>query len=283
MEIIMKKVFYTLLVLFLVVTNVCATVYATTVYAPEKMLPGTIIEFDNELNMTIVEGGPVTTCTSIYSPKKSDNNHHNITLSDDLSSYSPTELIILQNLSNDTLPVISVETEPIVVSPNSTIVYDGMGSIYKITSSTKINQRLTTWTYPANGTYYYGDFTPQSWIRLTDDYVMGQGYVTYFYGTTGYHGDNLDQMEANDPYINICATKMAYDRPNRGQEIKLRVLNSNWADTNDVYYVYKYDVGGLPEAILDLRERLFSQITNLSNGIFNGRYYYEKVPLTDPY
>lgn len=274
-----RKIFIFLLIAIMATVNVGAS----DVYVPEKMSPGTVITYDDNLNMTIIEGGFDRIRTSSEMRSTDINSHRNIIMSDDLSSYSTIELNILQDLKNDTLPVNTVESEPVVATPNSTVVYDGMGSIYKITTTTFDSPRLTSWTYPANGTYYYGEFDPQSWIRLTSDYVMGQGYVTYFYGEMGYHGDNLDKMEEDDPDLHICATKMAYDRPNRGQEIKLRVLDSSWADTDDVYYVYKYDIGGLPEAILDLRERLFSEITDLDNGIFHGRYFYEKVPLTDPY
>jgi len=276
----MKKKLFTCLFVAIIAT---VNVSASDVYVPEKMSPGTVITYDNDLNMTIVEGGFNRIRTSSDMRSAAINSHRNIIMSDDLSSYSTTEMSILQDIINDTLPLYTVESEPVVATPNSTVVYDGMGSIYKIKTTTFESPRLTSWTYPPNGTYYYGEFNPQSWIRLTSDYVMGQGYVTYFYDEIGYHGDNLDEMEEDDPDLHICATKMAYDRPNRGQEIKLRVLDSNWTDTDDVYYVYKYDIGGLPEAILDLRERLFSEITDLDNGIFHGRYFYEKVPLTDPY
>lgn len=256
---------------------------ATNVLVPSQMNPGTIIQYDSDLRMTIVDNG-VSGFNNNILRSAARNLPNTIHMLDDLSSYTATELEILQGLQNDNLPIYSIENENIIAAPNTTVVYDGTGSIFKVYDSIQHNTRLTSWTYPANGTYYYGDnFDVQNWLRFTDDHVMGQGYVTYYYGEIGYHGDNLDQMEEDDPDLNICATKMKYDRPNRGQEIRLRVLDSEWADTDEVYYVNKYDVGCLPDAVLDIRERLFSEITDINNGIFHGRYYYEKVPLTDPY
>lgn len=126
------------------------------------MSPGTVITYDDNLNMTIVEGGFNRIRTSSEMRSAAINSHRNIIMSDDLSSYSTIELNILQDLENDTLPVYTVESEPVVAAPNSTVVYDGAGSIYKIKTTTSDNSRLTDWTYPPNGTYYYGKLNPQS-------------------------------------------------------------------------------------------------------------------------
>jgi hypothetical protein len=270
---------------FAILLSVVAYATDTTVtYIPDNMLPCAQIHYDENLNMTITNAGmPVH--SGIHLAITINNDCDNtIKLLDDKSSYSRRELEVIYDALQNTYPVfIEDNANKIPAMPNSTVIYDGTGSIYKIVNDNNPNPRLTDWTYPSNGTYYYGTWNPQNWIQITDSYIMGQGYVTYFNDTWGYHGDNLDQMELNDLTLNICATKMAYDRPNRAQSIRLRVLDDYWYDTTSVYYVNKYDIGGLPEAVLDIRERLFSQITNLNNGIFHGRYYYDRVPLTDPY
>ena len=134
-------------------------------------------------------------------------------------------------------------------------------------------------SYPeGEGEWTYGTTTPMvNTIKVTSSNVTGVGYITFFTDTLGCHGDNLNTLEENDPDLHICATKMAYDRPNKAQEIGLRVLNSSWDDTTDKYYTRKYDIGSLPNAVLDVRERLMSIVTSGNNyGRFNGRYYYER-------
>ncbi|KAF5065618.1 hypothetical protein DSECCO2_272080 [anaerobic digester metagenome] len=68
---------------------------------------------------------------------------------------------------------------------------------------------------------------------------------------------------------------MDYDRPPSDTAIYVRNLTTDSAD-----YVYKNDVGGLPNAILDIMpdkmQDTFGAKVNKSKGTgrFDGRYYY---------
>ena len=105
--------------------------------------------------------------------------------------------------------------------------YEGANAAVKATNATQ-------WTWGAhNNTLTY---------QPTSDSFLGTGRATYYVGSMGNRNNTLQ------PYD--CATKMSYDYSKVGDEdVRIRNL-----DTNQVFTYYQADVGGLPDAIIDIWE-----------------------------
>lgn len=249
---------------------------------PATMAPETEIEYDSNNNMVITKKG--IDSSGSYSVESSSTAENKINISSRIN-YSKEELKMMKEvikLQKNNLKRVTEKNKLPESTPGLKVIYDGMGQPNKFylngmpylpSEDGTTLKASATWTPPVNGTYNYGN----CWIQIATTFNMGQGYLTYFTGTPGCHGDDLNKL---DKTVDLCATKMQYDRPPRAKEIRVRKLDSNWNDTNTVVYVKKYDIGSLPNAVIDVRKPLMIRLTgpegSSSFGRFNGRYHYSK-------
>lgn len=154
--------------------------------------------------------------------------------------------------------------------PGMTVFYDGMGlpTIIIDAQGKTVGDIQPMWDKGV-GTYVYGN---NNKITISSDSVLGEGTVTWFdgVGKTGSDGTKLTEED--------CATKQSIDIPPKGTEISVRNLEKNIVGT-----VYKYTVGTLPDAIVDImpNKMSFYYKTPIGTypypyGSFNGRYYHTR-------
>ncbi|MED1725072.1 hypothetical protein [Brevibacillus parabrevis] len=248
---------------------------------PETMEPGTIITFD-ENNKMIVH--PYEYKEEAERPRAKA-----------VQKQKPDkeEKAVLAHIEQErvSLPVY-YDTEPELPAPHPgmTVYYDGMGYPTKIVAAdgklvdydsasigTSNAKALSTshaaaagWTPPKNGEYVYGK-NNENKITITDNYVMGEGWVTWYDGE-GKTGSDNKKLKNNN-----CATKMKYDRPPYNTEIRVRNV-----ENDIVKETYKGDIGGLPHAVLDIMPDFMEQEFETKvdkkkgTGRFKGRTYHEK-------
>ena len=168
------------------------------------------------------------------------------------------------------------------IEPGMIASYDGMGNLNKIidrngnivpmtnTCIDVICPQNYTSRSVARATYYsqLGTFVwgaDNNTLTRTEDNVLANGWVTWFDDKIGNHNNILT--------VDDCATAMSYDRPPSNTAIHVRNLENN-IDA----YVYKNDVGSLPNAVLDIRPEKMQNTFNVSvgtnSGRFKGRYFY---------
>ncbi|GIM45737.1 hypothetical protein DNHGIG_12860 [Collibacillus ludicampi] len=92
------------------------------------------------------------------------------------------------------------------------------------------------------------------------------GNITYYNGE-GKIGADGKVLSSYD-----CATKIGFDEPPAGTRIAVRNL-----DNNRLAFVYKWDRGSLPNAVLDVMPYVFSNILGQDTyyGIIHGRYFHD--------
>lgn len=243
---------------------------ATTI--PEKMPPGTRITYDQnnqmiiekpDYNILLKEKQPRITRPTITEEEKNKLDDEEKKLLDEIEKIRPS------------LPVYHLpEPELPKPQPGMKVYYDGMGLPTKITvNGIPFNNETLTYTplppwFASNGVYNYGDCT----LTITDTYVLGEGWVSWYWGVGETGADS--KVLTNDD----CATKMAYDIPSPGTDVRVRNLY------NDIVgYVDKWDIGGLPNAVVDIMpdkmEYDFDQPIDrdLGTGRFDGRMFHYKV------
>ena len=169
------------------------------------------------------------------------------------------------------------------IEPGMVASYDGMGYLNKIidvngdivpmtsTCTNVVHSENYTTNSAARASYYnqLGTFvwgpTDDNTLTRTEENVLATGWVTWFDDEIGNHDNILTEDD--------CATAMNYDRPPSNTAIHVRNLTNN-IDA----YVYKNDVGSLPNAVLDIRpekmKNTFKVSVGTNSGRFNGRYFY---------
>ncbi|OBY12505.1 hypothetical protein CP373A1_00085 [Clostridium paraputrificum] len=104
------------------------------------------------------------------------------------------------------------------------------------------------------------DFPEQRFAQGTTVWKYS-GWITWFTDRIGQEDHVLQDWD--------CATKMTLDNPKCGTPIRLRD-ESNY---NNEALLSKWDVGALPNAVLDIRPNKFKQMGYvLDLGHFKGRY-----------
>ncbi|QDX90951.1 hypothetical protein EEL30_00265 (plasmid) [Brevibacillus laterosporus] len=236
---------------------------------PETMEPGTIVTYDknNEMIVHKYQFNDSVKRTSLVKENKQNQNQKLL----------EEETAIFEKVKKDaeSLPVFYLD-EPVLPKPEPgmTIYYDGMGLPTKIIDAKgnlvdTESKAAASWTPPKNGVYIYGK--DDNKLTITDKYVQGEGWVSWYDGM-GEKGSDGKKLKKDN-----CATKMKYDRPTFNKEIKVRNLKNDIVD-----YVYKADVGGLPNAVLDImpekmEDDFDSPVDRKKNtGRFEGRTFYEK-------
>lgn len=171
-----------------------------------------------------------------------------------------------------------------IITPNTKVEYDLHGfiqNIYYLTPGTTdqyqlsnpIRSRVNTAILSAGQFISYGVYrNPYTQsdqkcnLRCVAgspyNKIIGTGRITFFTGATGEGGTHT--LVSGD-----CATKMNYADVRAGT----RVLATN-EDTGDYRYFYKYDVGSLPAAILDVwSDSSSNPITDITtNGLVDNVY-----------
>nr|WP_239549284.1 RlpA-like double-psi beta-barrel domain-containing protein [Scopulibacillus daqui] len=90
-----------------------------------------------------------------------------------------------------------------------------------------------------------------------------KGNITYYYGEgkIGAHGKKLASHD--------CALKIGFDNPPAGTKIKVV------SDKGKQATVYKWDMGRLPNAVIDVMPGVFKTLAgSLSYGVIHGKYTY---------
>ncbi|PPA85107.1 hypothetical protein C4A75_10110 [Brevibacillus laterosporus] len=235
---------------------------------PETMEPGTIVTYDENSEM-IVHKYQFNNTNAKRSALIKENKQNQELLEE--------ETAIFEKVKKDaeSLPVFYLD-EPVLPKPEPgmTIYYDGMGLPTKIVDAKgnlvdTESKAAASWTPPKNGVYIYGK--DDNKLTITGSYVQGEGWVSWYDGMGEKGADGKVLKEKH------CATKMKYDRPAYNTKIKVRNLKNDIVD-----YVYKADVGGLPNAVLDImpdkmEDDFDSPVDRKKKtGRFQGRTYYEK-------
>lgn len=169
--------------------------------------------------------------------------------------------------------------ETVEAEPGMRAYYDGSGFLMKVIDAdgktVEMNNPLLREEnngenspkasyYNQIGTFHWGTNNYNTLTR-TSTTVLAEGWVTWFDDAIGDHGNTLTSTD--------CATNMNYDRPASNTQIHVRDTSTN-IDT----YLYKNDIGSLPNAILDIRpevmRNVFHVATGANSGRFSGRYFY---------
>lgn len=273
--------------LILAICIVTGSLASTSVYAqtqinpgtiPAHMSPGTEITYDQNDQPVIVKlasnAGEVTPGVQPTSTESS------INLAKQLQS-----TIRMEINTNTTDPRYKLGS-PVLPAPQPgmQVFYDGLGDVFKIvlhgrditpvspvisaqqpmaqmssTNSANSIQPMETFL-ERPGQYWYGSYSGGPggqnylWIDSQDKTVYGDGQVTWYSDT---YGDSGQVLQNND-----CATKMNYDQPMDGTPINVVDNDNNAIQIT----LYKEDVGGLPNAVLDIRQYEMSHVFGVPTG-----------------
>lgn len=216
-------------------------------YIPLWMEPYSVVVYDENGLPTVIEGGEL----------------------------SEEEIVSREDIAS----VGFIDPSPdMVVTPNTKVEYDLHGfiqNIYYLTPGTTdqyqlsnpMRSRIGTAIMDAGDHISYGTYrNPYTQSNQTctlrcvsgsPNKIIGTGRITFFTGANGEGGTHT--LVSGD-----CATKMNYADVRAGTE----VLATN-EDTGDYRYFYKYDVGSLPAAILDVWSN--SSVNPITDITTNGR------------
>lgn len=210
---------------------------------PGQMLAGTIIQYDENNNMVVLEKG-----TPVPEQQKSKAAIAPLTAEQQVELEKEKQQDKEIEEATKSLPVYHIgNPDP---QPGLKVIYDGEGFIKDIilpgqkenaiTTNNVSLQALPRGTRKPPGTYTYGDHDNEIKIRGTSDgYVRGTGRGTNF---TDKYGENSNRLGKGD-----CATKGAIDNPAFGTKIRVRNYD------NDTVHVFtKTDNGSLPDAVIDI-------------------------------
>jgi hypothetical protein len=231
---------------------------------PQKMMPGSVIIYDDQLQAKVVRGGYVK---------------------DDFTPIADTRTTILRGLEAATITAdmgpgerAIAEWENRLVNdfkaqilrngiqatqPSSPTIYPGMKVVYNENDgdidniyypdpkepsgysihNVPVNSSDSTATMLAATPVLgqpYGAHSNVINFQYSDDSFLGLGRATYFTGTYGNRGNILKNYD--------CATQIDLDYSKVGdKDVDIRNLN-----TNQVFIFHQADVGGLPDAVIDI-------------------------------
>lgn len=233
----------------LMVCSLCVVSFAdvttqSTAYIPMWMQPNTIIIYDRALNYTIVRGGEL-------SPE-------------DMIGRADIAAIGATSTTWEMIASANIKVEYDLHGYIQNIYYPVLGNPGEYQLSNPVRSRTgsgviaagTTYTYPTS--YYNYDTQSNQYCTLTRSSngrtMTGRGRITFYTGSSGEAGTH--PLVAYD-----CATKMYKDDVSAGTAIYAKNTYANKAA-----YYYKYDVGGMPGAILDVwSSSSVNPITDITN------------------
>lgn len=261
---------------------------------PAKMDSNTILIYDNELNMHVINNKENRN-TFGYSENVLSN------IKEDTSGLDEEEQMIKKIREEaKNLPHFDV-SEDYIPTANTMVIYGSDGLINRIVeiteetiqayipeekissirdiisldtnnvslySITPYYSSLPRGTRKPAGVYTWGG---GSKLTITNSYVLGEGRLSTF---GELESDSIGENGRNDPNRQgDCATKGDYDNAPYHQSIRVRNL-----DNNIVHNLRKNDNGSLPYAVLDIYKwsgKFLGETWYNGFTFENGRYYYE--------
>ncbi|CAM4494726.1 MULTISPECIES: hypothetical protein [Paenibacillus] len=228
---------------------------------PDRMNAGTVIEYDANNQMVIVEEGtPVTESNSSVKPLKS-----NLTPDEQKALDEENQLVNEIKAEAANYPVYKIENP--APQPGLRVEYDGEGYIKQFLIQDDgvfvpfKYKALPEGTRKPVGTYTYGKH--DNTIIISKSKVQGEGRITNF---TDKKGEKERKLQHGD-----AATRGDIDNPEHGTKLNVRNLDNDKSGT-----VEKRDNGSLPDAVLDLWKKTVEDFgVDWSEYVsFSGRYYY---------
>lgn len=226
---------------------------------PERMAPNTIIEFTNDSTYVIIKGGEYDTDVEFTEVPVIDNRTQEeieaTNAFDEWSKWADSQII-----EEDIINI-----EPVKPVAGMVVTYADDGYILNIqdNSQSVLSQDSNTtraYEIASNGTYRWG--AHNNTLQITNTYVRGTGRFTNFTDTIGQANHRLVKGDV--------ATKMEYDNCILGQPL---ICKANGYTRT----MYKWDVGGMPDAILDIWKtgvECFGYTWSSNLSINNGEYCY---------
>ncbi len=210
-----NKVLKAMLVLGLAALSINVNAFAKVDSIPKTMKPGTVIKYDEEKNMNIIDSG-----------------------------IDSNKVVFNDNIEMN-LPEIEA---------GMTVSYDGTGVPTKITDKDNNIVEFDVIDNKKGSFRGYDPDEPGTNWRHT-------GYITWYTDRVGQRDHVLGNYD--------CATRIGHEEPACGTTITVR---KNGARSN--VYLYKWDIGTLPNAVLDIRPYAFTNLfhCNLDDGHFYGKY-----------
>ncbi|WP_047153671.1 hypothetical protein [Aneurinibacillus tyrosinisolvens] len=238
---------------------------------PKTMPPGTTLTYDKNGKMVVQSPKLEGVKSGAKKNKVPDISQ------DKILQLEAKEKEILKEMeqARASLPVYHLD-DPVLPKPQPgmTVLYDGMGYPTKVVDangnpiSEKSATGINIMSDAGVGTYTYG--ASNNKITISSTNVLGEGTVTWYDGVGGKGYDQTILTEED------CATKQSIDNPPKATEINVRNLENNIAGI-----VYKYDVGSLPNAIIDIMPNKMSFYFETTIGTyptpygsFTGRYFH---------
>lgn len=285
-----------LLVCMFLISATCSFASAASVQptgqatVPEKMQPGSIIIYDDELQPEVVQGGYLkssehaATVTDFFQLRLAS---IPVTAAAEQAAQIRLENEIATEQYRAVMSGEVIQAEPIRIYAGMKVVYDAVTgdinniyypdpnepsgySIHNIPVESGTASKASVNQANGNVTWTWGSHNNTLTYRPSSDSFLGTGRATYFIGTYGNRNNRLQ------PYD--CATKMAYDYSKVGDKnVQIRNL-----DTDEVFTYYQADVGSLPDAIIDIwgedniRELAGTPDGAPTDNANNVRYYHER-------
>lgn len=258
---------------------------------PQRMMPGSVIIYDGQLQAEVIQGGytkddfaPISdTRTTIMRGLEA------VTITADMSADEKTTAEWENRLVTDFKAQI-LKNGMQATQPYSPTIYPGMKVVYDENDGDINNIYYPDPTEPSGYSIHnvpvnnndstvtalrttpvlgqpYGAHSNVINFQYSDDSFLGLGRATYFTDTTGNRGNTLKNYD--------CATQIDLDYSRVGdKDVNIRNLN-----TNQVFTFHQADVGGLPDAAIDIwglsnLETLAGQ-TGVTS-VYQVRYYHKR-------
>ncbi len=271
--------------------NAADDIVLSNLSVPQKMMPGSVIVYDDQLQAKVIRGGYVKDDWTPISDTRTTimRGLEAVTITADMSADERATAEWENRLVNDFKAQILKNgmqaTQPYspTIYPGMKVVYDendgDINNIYYPDSkepsgysihNVPVNNNDSTVTAlrttPVLG-QPYGAHSNVINFQYSDDSFLGLGRATYFTDTTGNRGNTLRNYD--------CATQINLDYSKVGdKDVNIRNLN-----TNRVFTFHQADVGGLPDAAIDIwglsnLETLAGQ-TGVTT-VYQVRYYHKR-------
>ncbi len=258
---------------------------------PQKMMPGSVIIYDDQLQAKVIQGGYVKGDFTPISDTRTTilRGLEAVTITADMSPDERAtvewENRLVNGFKAEILKNGIQATQPYspTIYPGMKVVYDENSgdinniyyldpkepsgySIHNVPVNSNDSTATTLTTTPVLG-QPYGAHGNVINFQYSDDSFLGLGRATYFTGTTGNRSNILKNYD--------CATQINLDYSKVGDKnVTIRNLN-----TNQVFTFHQADVGGLPDAAIDIWG--LSNLHTLAGrtdvtSVYQVRYYHKR-------
>ncbi|MGZ0052024.1 hypothetical protein [Brevibacillus gelatini] len=257
---------------------------------PLNMLPGTVLKYDDNLQMVIEKGGHAKFAVSQDSRRL--DRPYIVNVPEDATEEEARQIELENKLAIKAFEMSKegnyIQAPPPKIYPGMKVVYDEvtgeLNNIYYVdendpsgyslhnepVTERELNEQSRQVIQAATGDVQWKWGTNNRNVltyQASDDSFLGTGRATYYTGTTGNRDNKLKNYD--------CATQKKYDYSKKGdKDITLRNL-----DTNKTFTFYQADVGTLPDAIIDIwgKSNLQTVAGNTTaTSVPNVRYYHKR-------